>query len=284
MPTANGAPSGPASSTASPASNDPSTSRSPTGSRLVPVVDNGPPGARRPPSSRPRTRLAVAQPQLVGRERAGVGPEARADRLVRPLPSSHGAVARAVGDHRADAAGARPSRPPPPSSACRPSPRRRRGPPTLEVVPAAGGRAPRGSASRPGRRGSRSYRPSASVSSTSRRALRISATWAARASLSPKVISSVAVESFSLTTGTMPQRSSVSSVRAGVHVALAAVHVAGPSAAPGRAPAVACRARPPSARCSSVWPTADAGLQLGQAAAAGGAAERSPAPARSRRS
>ena len=38
------------------------------------------------------------------------------------------------------------------------------------------------------------------------------ATWAARASLSPKVISSVAVESFSFTTGMMSHASSVSSV------------------------------------------------------------------------
>ena len=52
-----------------------------------------------------------------------------------------------------------------------------------------------------------------SVSSTSSRARSSTATWAASASLSPKVISSVAVESFSLTIGTRPQASSVSSVR-----------------------------------------------------------------------
>src|SRR6185312_10547533 len=44
-----------------------------------------------------------------------------------------------------------------------------------------------------------------SVSSTSSRACSITATWAASASLSPNVISSVAVESFSFTTGTTPQ-------------------------------------------------------------------------------
>ena len=51
-----------------------------------------------------------------------------------------------------------------------------------------------------------------SVSRTSSRASSRIATWAARKSLSPKVISSVAVVSFSLTTGTTPHSSSRRSV------------------------------------------------------------------------
>ena len=46
------------------------------------------------------------------------------------------------------------------------------------------------------------------VSRTSSRASSSTATWAARKSLSPKVISSVAVVSFSLITGTTPHSTS----------------------------------------------------------------------------
>ena len=53
--------------------------------------------------------------------------------------------------------------------------------------------------------GSALSRPSMLVSRTSSRASSSSATWAARKSLSPKLISSVAVVSFSLITGTTPQ-------------------------------------------------------------------------------
>ena len=55
--------------------------------------------------------------------------------------------------------------------------------------------------------------PGVSVSSTSSRAPSSSATWAERKSLSPKVISSVAVVSFSLTTGTARHSSSLRSAR-----------------------------------------------------------------------
>jgi len=65
----------------------------------------------------------------------------------------------------------------------------------------------------PGSAGSRSYTPSMSLSRTSMRAWSMMATWAARASLSPNVISSVAVESFSFTTATTSQPISRRSVR-----------------------------------------------------------------------
>ncbi len=51
------------------------------------------------------------------------------------------------------------------------------------------------------------YRPSVSVSSTSRSAFTRSATWAAKVSLSPKRSSSVEVVSFSLMIGTTCQSS-----------------------------------------------------------------------------
>ena len=101
----------------------------------------------------------------------------------------------------------RPSWPPPPSRPCRRSPapcRRRR---------------PRASSSRStstissmseawsSRRGSAVSSPAVSVSSTSRSAPTRWATRAARRSLSPKRISSSAMASFSLTTGTTPSSS-----------------------------------------------------------------------------
>ncbi len=55
-------------------------------------------------------------------------------------------------------------------------------------------------------------RPAVFVSRISRRASIMIATWAERKSLSPKVISSVAVVSFSLMTGTTCQASSRCSV------------------------------------------------------------------------
>ena len=54
--------------------------------------------------------------------------------------------------------------------------------------------------------------PSTLVSRTSSRARRSTATWAASASLSPNAISSVAVASFSFTTGTAPSANSAPSV------------------------------------------------------------------------
>ena len=62
------------------------------------------------------------------------------------------------------------------------------------------------------RRGSAVCSPSELVRITRRPAPTRIATWAARKSLSPKVISSVAVVSFSLTTGTAPHSSSLPSV------------------------------------------------------------------------
>ncbi len=64
--------------------------------------------------------------------------------------------------------------------------------------------APSETSSAPGVPGLRVKTPSTSVRSTSSRARTRIATWAASVSLSPKVISSVAVTSFSLTTGTAP--------------------------------------------------------------------------------
>jgi hypothetical protein len=61
-------------------------------------------------------------------------------------------------------------------------------------------------------RGSAVWTPAVLVSSTSSRASSMIATCAARKSLSPKVISSVAVVSFSFTTGTARQASSRASV------------------------------------------------------------------------
>ena len=60
--------------------------------------------------------------------------------------------------------------------------------------------------------GSALWRPSTLESRTSSRASSRIATWAARKSLSPKLISSVAVVSFSLTTGTTPHSISRRSV------------------------------------------------------------------------
>ena len=76
-------------------------------------------------------------------------------------------------------------------------------------------------------RGSAVWRPSTSVSRTSRRASSRIATWAARKSLSPKVISSVAVVSFSLTTGHHPPLDQPAQGLAGVQVVGAGGDVGG---------------------------------------------------------
>ena len=85
-------------------------------------------------------------------------------------------------------------------------------------------------------RGSAVSRPGASVSSTSRSAASRWATRAARRSLSPKRISSSAMASFSLTTGTTPRSSSRPERGPGVEVLLADREVERARAAPGRSP------------------------------------------------
>ena len=223
----------------------------------------------------PVHRLAVAHPQLVGRERARVGAEPGARR---PAGRRRRQRARPVRRRRSRRRRRRrwPSRLRPASSACRPTPSELR-PPSSSSRSSSRWSFTSAIGSAPGRRGSRSYRPSTSVSSTSRRACSSSATWAASASLSPKVISSVAVESFSLTTGTTPQRSSVSSVRAGVQVAVAAVDVAAVSSTWAAAQAVARRA--PRSQRAQEQRLADGGcrLQLGQPARPPLASERAQA-------
>ena len=225
-------------------------------SRLAPPRSS----ARRAPASttqRPVARLAVAQPQLERRHRPGVAREARPDgrgRRPRRASTPPARPRRSRSPRRRP----RPSRPRRPSSACRPSPSALPGR-RIDGRARASSRWSSHLAHELGARVGRVARvePSASVSSTSRRARSRTATWAASASLSPNVISSVAVESFSLTTGTMPQRSSVSSVARAFRYEVRACRSAAVSSTWATRGARRRQRRLPGVH-SSAWPSAEA--------------------------
>ena len=246
--------------TASPASNVRSTRVSPpaAGSRRR---DNGPAGAG--VDDQPAAhRLAVAQPQLVRRQRAAAGDEARAHRLA-GRRREHAPARAPRGDHRCDAAGAGHLGGHAPSSACRPSPRRRRGAPTS--------------------------------SSASRRWSRTSRISSAPGAPRVAVVQPVGVGQQHEQPGAQHQRDlggqrvvvAERDLVGGRRVVLVDDRHACPSAAasracaarsgsscggarrpPSAAPGRAAPAVTASARChapaSSAWPTAEAGLQVGQ--------------------
>ena len=150
----------------------------------------------------------VGQPEEPGRAAAAGGVEEGADRL--PRQRRAGVVGR--GEHHGDARRRSRSGRRRPWSACR-----RCRAPAAPVLPMR--TSPRSStdltseiSELPGSLGSASYRPSTSLSRTSRSACTRWATSAASRSLSPNRISLVATVSFSLTIGSTPYSSSLAKV------------------------------------------------------------------------
>ena len=201
-----------ATSTASPASKSPSTAVIPTGSRLDPLSRR----TRAAPSSTitlPRAGFAYLSQSLKldalprPERRSGCRPPPRAAAAVSEPDRVPSQITLGIPASLAISAAATLLRIPPEPKAEVRSP--------ISAMPSSSEKSPTsGSGWRPGRRrGSALWRPSTLESSTSSRASSRIATCAARKSLSPKLISSVAVVSFSLTTGTTPQAISRRRVR-----------------------------------------------------------------------
>ena len=190
--------------------------------------------ARSAPSSTtsaPREALAYRSHSLKLDWRALLRMEARPDGLARDARAE---CARAASRCRSRPGSPRPSpsRPRAPCCACRPTQVRARHADLVAAQLLQVARPRRPAAASGSARGRPCRAPSTSESTTSRSAGSRIATWAARMSLSPKLISSVAVVSFSFITGTTPHSSSLREGAARVQVLHRAPRCRRTSAAP----------------------------------------------------